>query len=60
MDYVFNIFLSILAHLVGAIYCCFIHAKMKNRNPKNLMDFGLMTLLPLVLFNLIRDKDYYQ
>lgn len=52
--------LILLICLTSFCVCMFIHIRMKNRVPKNVWDFIQMVTLPLVLFNIIRDGDYYK
>lgn len=54
------ILLILLTCLISFSVCIFIHIGMKNRVPKNVWDFIQMITLPLVLFNIIRDGDYYK
>lgn len=49
--------LGVFAYLTT---CCFIHASLKSRRPKGVLDFLKMVTLPIVVFNLIKDKGYYK
>jgi len=55
-----NLLLILLGLLVNLVICALIHASLKSRKPKGVLDFLKMITLPLIVFNLIRDKGYYK